>query len=235
MSFDDPRTTVAATCRALAVYGLGSEIGGHVSVRDPGQDAYWINALDRTFEEMTPADVVQLDFDGNQLQGDRIVSLGADFHEGIYRHRDDVSAIVHSHGPWITALCALGRPVLPWHNLSTFFAGDECVMSEDDSFEAIAPSLGSASTILIPYHGAITVSDSLPRAAALHVTLEYAAELDVRITPTGAQPMPPEMVERMKELVTKAGYLDHTYALMLRKARRALAAAGETWLPEEAA
>lgn len=225
----DPRVAVAGTCRALAVYGLGSEIGGHVSVRARGEDAYWINAFDRTFEEMTPSDIVKLDLEGDQLEGDRAVSLGADFHEGIYGSRDDVSAIVHSHGPWITALCALGRPVLPWHNLSTFFA-DECVMSEDDSFEAIAPSLGTASTILIPYHGAITVSENLPRAAALHVTLEFAAELDVRMAPTDAQPMPPEMVARTKELVTKAGYLDVTYALMLRKAQRALAAAGEDWL-----
>lgn len=229
MSIDDPRTAVAATCRALATYGLGSEIGGHVSVRSPGEHAYWINVFDRTFEEMTPADVVQLDLEGNQLDGDREVSLGADFHEGIYGSRDDVSAIVHSHGPWITALCALGRPVLPWHNLSTFFAG-ECVMSEDDSFEAIAPGLGSASTILIPYHGAITVSQSLPRAAALHVTLEFAAQLDVRLAATSAQPMPAEMVARTKELVTKAGYLEQTYALMLRKAQRSLVAAGENWL-----
>lgn len=224
----EPRVAVAGTCRALAVYGLGSEIGGHVSVRAPGEEAYWINALDRTFEEMTPADVVKLGM-SSSLNGDRIVSLGADFHEGIYGSRADVSAIVHSHGPWITALCALGRPVLPWHNLSTFFV-DECVMSEDDTFEAIAPALGSASTILIPYHGAITVSESLPRAAALHVTLEYAAELDVRMASTDAQPMPPDMVARTKELVTKAGYLDHTYALMLRKAQRSLAAAGEDWL-----
>jgi L-fuculose-phosphate aldolase len=230
VQFDDPRVAVAATCRGLAAYGLGSEIGGHVSVRSPGEDAYWINALDRTFEEMTPADVVQLDFDGNQLDGDRIVSLGADFHEGIYRNRDDVHAIVHSHGPWITLLCALARPVKVWHNLSSFFH-EECAMSDDDTFEAIAPSLGTKSTILIPYHGAITVSDSLARATALHVTLEYAAELDVRMAAVAdAQPMPPGMITRVKELVTKAGYLDLEYDLVIRKAARAVAAAGEDWL-----
>jgi L-fuculose-phosphate aldolase len=230
---NDPRVQVAATCRGLATYGLGSDIGGHVSVRAPGEDAYWINAIDRTFEEMTPDAIVKLDYEGNLLDGDHPVSLGADFHEGIYAHRPDVAAIVHSHGPWITSLCALNRPVKVWHNLSSFFAG-ECVMSDDDTFEAIAPGLGQRSTILIPYHGAITVSESLARAAALHVTLEYAAELDVRMSSIpDAVPMQEPMVSRVKALVTKAGYLDLTFDLIMRRAADHIEAAGEDWLSRE--
>jgi len=232
MDLDDPRLQVAAACRGLSTYGIGSQIGGHVSMRADDEDAYWINALDRTFEEMTPDDVVKMDYHGNQLEGDRVVSLGADFHDGIYANRADVSSIVHSHGPWITALTALDRPVKIWHNLSTFFAG-ECAMSDDDTFEAIAPGLGDKSTVLIPYHGAITVSDSLARATALHVTLEYAAELDVRMSGIpDASPMPEDMVPRVKELVTRAGYLDLTFDLILRRAAEATEEAGESWLVE---
>ncbi len=229
MDLKDPRVAVAATCRGLFMYGIGTQVGGHVSVRDPGSDTYWINVLDRTFEEMTPDDVVQMDFEGRQVEGDRVVSLGADFHEGIYANREDVDAIVHSHGPWITMLCALARPVRPFHNLATFFA-DECVMSDDDTFEAISPSLGTNTTILIPYHGAITVSGTLAKAAALHVTLEYAAEMDVRMASTDAEPMPPDMITRTKALVTRANYLDHAFDLLLRKAVKHVAANGEDWL-----
>lgn len=232
MELQNPRIQVAGACRGLSTYGIGTQIGGHVSMRAAGEDAYWINALDRTFEEMTPDDVVKLDYDGNQLEGDRIVSLGADFHEGIYANRPDVTSIVHSHGPWITALTALDRPVRIWHNLSSFFA-DECVMSDDDTFEAIAPGLGDKSTVLIPYHGAITVSDTLARATALHVTLEYAAELDVRMSAIAeAEPMPTNMVPRVKELVTRAGYLDLAFDLVLRRAEETTSAAGESWLTD---
>jgi len=230
MALDNPQLQVAAVCRGLAAYGLGSGIGGHVSVREPDSDRYWMNVLDKTFEEMTPDDVVQLDFAGHQVDGDRIVSLGADFHHGIYQARDDVQAIVHTHGPWITSLCALNRPVGMWHNLATFFH-DNCAMSPDDTFEAIAPTLGDNNTILIPYHGAITVSGSLGHAAALHVTLEYAAELDVRMAATDATPMPEEMIGEVKDLVTRAGYLSLTYGLLLRKAAGHVEEAGESWLP----
>lgn len=229
MAGTDTRHDVAAVCRGLATYGLGSGIGGHVSVRAPDEDAYWINAFDRTFAEMTPADIVKADFEGNQLEGDREVSLGADFHEGIYQARSDVDAIVHSHGPWITALCALNRPVKMWHNLATFFH-EACAMSPDDSFESIAPNLGDANTILVPFHGAITVGDTLARASALHTTLEYAAELDVRMAATDAEPMPESMIGPVKDLVTRAGYLEQTHDLILRRAAEHVQDAGEDWL-----
>lgn len=234
MSLDNPQLQVAAVCRGLAAYGLGSGIGGHVSVREPDRDRYWMNVLDKTFEEVTPDDVVQLDFAGHQVDGDRIVSLGADFHHGIYQARDDVQAIVHTHGPWITALCALNRPVGMWHNLATFFH-DNCALSPDDTFEAIAPNLGTNNTILIPYHGAITVSGSLGHAAALHVTLEYAAELDVRMAATDATPMPEAMIHEVKDLVTRAGYLSLTFGLLLRKAVAHVEASGQDWLTADVA
>ena len=228
MDISDPRYQIALACRGLAVYGLGSEIGGHVSMRDPEGGTYWINVLDKTFEEITPADVVQIDFDGQQVDGDRTVSLGADFHQGIYANRGDVHSIVHTHGPWITALCALNRPPRTYHNLASFFAG-ETAMAPDDEFESIGPALGANHTILIPFHGAITVHERLGPAVALMVTLEYAAELDVRITPTGAEAMPGDMLERVKALVTKANYLDHTWGLVQRKGRRLLSETGEDW------
>ena len=53
MSEDPLAREVLDACHALAVYGLGSVIGGHVSIRVPGERRYWTNALDRAFEEMT--------------------------------------------------------------------------------------------------------------------------------------------------------------------------------------
>ena len=222
---------VVLACRGLATFGMGDLIGGHVSVRVPGQDAYFCNAFDRTLSEITPDDVVKVAFDGTVLTPGRYVSLGLTFHTGIYELRADVNAIVHTHGYWITAQAAFARPPLMWHNLATFFI-DDCALCEDDSLEAIAPALGSKSTILIPWHGAITVADTLATAVGLHHTLEYICRLDVQLAGTGAEPMPESMVPIMRELVTKAGYLDETWKLVRRAGRRALAAEGTQLMPE---
>lgn len=220
----DHQEQVALACRALAVYGCGSGIGGHISVRVPGEQAYWTNVLDKAFEEMSPSDIVKLDFEGHVLAGDRVVSPGIDFHQGIYQRRPDVNAVVHSHGFWVTAQSAMNRPPKMWHNLATYF-WQRCAMSPDDSIDAIAPALEDNVAILIPWHGAITVADSLGTACSLHVTLEYVSELDVRLSATDAEPLPPERCDDLRRLVESADYLELTWQLMVRKAERAMAGA----------
>ncbi|RZI55843.1 MAG: class II aldolase/adducin family protein [Zymomonas sp.] len=210
---------VLDACHGLAACGLGSGIGGHVSIRVPGRDLYWTNALDRSFEEITLDDLFLLDFDGRPINCNRQISPGIDFHQGIYKLRPDVNAIVHTHGFWITAQSAFNRPPKMWHNLSTYFYGATAV-SPDDSIEAIAPELKENVAIVIPWHGAITVGKSIGEAVALHVTFDYACRLDVTMAPTGAQPLPDEACRRINALVRTANYLDHTWDLVRRKGQR---------------
>ena len=220
---EDPRAReVLDACHALAVYGLGSVIGGHVSIRVPGERRYWTNALDRAFEEMTIDDIFLLGFDGEVVSGGRDVSPGIGFHPGIYELRPDVNAVVHTHGFWVTAQSAFGRAPRVYHNLSTYFY-DKTAVAPDDEIESIAPALSADDVaIVIPWHGAITVGATMGLAAALHVTFDYAAKLDVTLSNTPAPEMTPEVREHMQILLGKADYLEKTWALMQRRAARAL-------------
>ena len=162
-------------------------------------------------------DVLLIDFDGNVLEGNREVSIGVDFHPGIYNVREDVNAIVHTHGPWGTALAGLARPLKIRANLACFFHNDQ-VLSPDDSFASIGPVIGDANTVIIPWHGCITVGSTIGRATALHATFEDMARLDVLLEPSGAPELPMEWRDHLKELVdSKAGYLEQTWELMKRK------------------
>lgn len=222
---ENGQRSVLDACHGLAAYGLGSEIGGHVSVRVPGEDCYWVNVLDRSFSELTQEDVVLLDFDGNMLREARTISPGIGFHPGIYRQRPDVGAIVHTHGYWITAQSAFNRPPRIWHNLSTYFR-DRTAVAPDDDIASIAPALSAEDiAIVIPWHGAITIGSDIGQAAALHVTFDYACRLDVTLEGSSAEPMPDEHASGVQELLGQADYLEHTWDLMQRKAARAVAAA----------
>lgn len=216
------RKQVLDACHALAAYDLGPGIGGHVSVRVPGQDCYWVNALDRAFGEMTLNDIVLADFDNNVLEADRIISVGIGFHPGIYKLRPDVGAIVHTHGYWVTAQSAFGRPPLSWHNLSTYFHGRTAV-APDDEIEAIAPAMKDDDiAIVIPWHGAITMGPDIGSAAARHATFDYACRLDVTLSATSAQPMPDDHLDAIKRLLTKTNYHELTWDLMQRRAADAV-------------
>ena len=220
MTTDAVRDIVTA-CRALAARGCDTGIGGHVSIRDPERREFWINSFSRTLGEMTPEDVVKLDHQGNNVLDDRFVSLGWEFHAGIYDQRSDVNVIVHTHGFWITALASLARPLKMRHNLCTLFFQDQA-MSPDDSFDSISAAIGQASTIIIPWHGAITVGSNIARAAALHATLEDMARLDVTLDASGDIPELPEQARlSLREVIDdKSGYLEATWDLMTRQAER---------------
>jgi ribulose-5-phosphate 4-epimerase/fuculose-1-phosphate aldolase len=230
---EELRSQVLEACHALAAYGLGPGIGGHVSARIPGEEKYWVNVLDRCFEEMTLEDIVLMDFEGNVLEAARPISPGIGFHPGIYRLRPDVGAVVHTHGYWVTAQSAYARPPKPWHNLSTYFHGRTAV-APDDEIELIAPALGEDDiAIVIPWHGAITIGKDIPEAAALHVTFDYACRLDVLLAESSAPPMPDEHGRTVQKLLAQANYLELTWDLMRRKAARAHN--GETVVPLVAA
>ncbi len=218
----DSVNDVVTACRALAARGCDTGIGGHVSVRDPERREFWINSFNRTLGEMTADDVVKLDHDGNNVLNDRFVSLGFEFHAGIYDQRPDVNAIVHTHGFWVTALASLARPLKMRHNLCTLFH-DTQVMSPDDSFASISKVIGDASTVIIPWHGAITVGSSVARASALHATLEDMAKLDVTLDASGDEvpELPPEAREHLRTIIDeKSSYLEQTWDLMVRQADR---------------
>ena len=216
------REQVLTACHGLAAYGLGSGIGGHVSIRVPGEERYWVNVLDRSFEEMTLDDIIMLDFEGNVIEAGRTVSPGIGFHPGIYRLRPDTAgAVVHTHGYWITAQSAFNRPPRTFHNLATYFHGRTAV-APDDEIESIAPALKDEDVaIVIPWHGAITIGSDIGEAAALHVTFDYVARLDVQMAGTDAEPMPDEHGRAIQKLLGKANYLELTWDLMRRKAERA--------------
>jgi L-fuculose-phosphate aldolase len=210
------QSQVLEAIHGLAAYGLGSGIGGHVSVRVPGQSLFYINAFDKTFEEMQLRDIALLNFDGDVVECDTRVSPGLTFHHGIYKQRQDVQAIVHTHGFWITSQSAFGRPPRNLHNLCTYFNGRTCVSPSDD-FTAIGPSLKDHDlAIVIPWHGAITIASTLGDAAALHVTLDYACRLDVTL-PGDTPVMPEGLVHEMQVILGKANYLDLTWNLIRRK------------------
>lgn len=208
---------VLIACQALGAAGLGDGIGGHVSRRVVGQEAFWINAFDRTLGEVTDSDIFLVDYDGNVLNGEREISKGFEFHPAIYQRREEINAIVHTHGFWGTALASHARPLKIRHNLACFFHDDQA-LSPDDSFASIGEAIGAANTIIIPWHGCITVGSSMGRATALHQTLEEMAKLDVTLEPSNAPEIPKEWRDKIKNLIdVEAHYLEQTWDLMQRK------------------
>ncbi len=188
-------------------FGVGDSATNFVFARSPvpGRELFWTNPFDIVFEEVTEDDMLLLDFNGKVLEGNRPNRPAFEFHPAIYLLREDVGAIVHTHGYWNMAQAAFGRPPRMLNNLSVYFH-DKVSIPADDTFEKIAASIGDSIALVMPFHGAITVGPTISQAAGLHVLFELAARLDVTL-PEDAPVLPADECLRVQQALQRAADL----------------------------
>ena len=88
MDVDDVRFKIAAARRMMYREGVDSQTAGHVSVRAPGEDAFWATPFEY-FDETLPDHVIKVSFDLELLEGDWFASPALAFHAMTYRRRAD--------------------------------------------------------------------------------------------------------------------------------------------------
>jgi ribulose-5-phosphate 4-epimerase/fuculose-1-phosphate aldolase len=109
--FAASRESVVALCRTLLERGYLKATEGNVSVRVPGEAAFAITPSSYDYAKMEPGDICVLDADGRQLLGGMKASIEAGMHGAVYERRPDVSAIIHTHQPYASALALVKRPI----------------------------------------------------------------------------------------------------------------------------
>jgi L-fuculose-phosphate aldolase len=94
--------------------GLLTQTSGNLSIR-LSSGAIAITPTSIEYDTMTPEDIVVCDLDGTVIQGARTPSSETPLHAAVYQHRDDISAIVHTHSLHATTLAILGLPIPAVH------------------------------------------------------------------------------------------------------------------------
>jgi L-ribulose-5-phosphate 4-epimerase len=101
---------------ARRAYGIGLQRGngGNLSARVPGEQIVLIKPSGTSFGECTVDNLIAVDFAGRIIEGSGKPSRELWTHLEIYRLRNDVHGILHSHSPWAIA-CAELFTELPLH------------------------------------------------------------------------------------------------------------------------
>lgn len=179
------------------------ESSGHVSARIPGSGRVLIIPGDVSREIVTAADVVTVDLDAKQVEGERRAPLETEIHTGIYRARPDVMAVVHSHPVHSVVFSVTRKPILPVSVHGAIFADGVPVfehvghVNTRELGDALARTLGARRAALIKMHGAVIVGPSLEEAFAATLQLEENAEKQLWAEASGSvTPMTPEEAER---------------------------------------
>jgi L-fuculose-phosphate aldolase len=172
----------------LATLGLNKGTSGNVSVRlnDHGEDGFLVTPSGMPIEEMTPASMVKMQFDGSfELQKEsnaRKPSSEWRFHRDILQNRTDVNAIVHTHSMFATTMACLHKNIPPFHYMIAVVGGDTIRCAPYALFGSQALSdqaltaLIDRKACLLANHGMIALGKDLDDALAVTIEVENLCE-----------------------------------------------------------
>jgi L-fuculose-phosphate aldolase len=188
MDTDDIRFRIAAARRMLYRQGCDSNIGGHVSARADGEDAFWVTGLEY-FDQTTPDRVCKLGFDLDCRVGSMDFSPAVNFHAAIYQRRADVDAIVHLHSRHLSVLSSTGRTIGMYNVVSVLFSEEQATYADDGvrPHLDVVDALGEKRVVLMQNHGGIVASQSLEQATIEAIMLEEAARYHLECEAVGGK------------------------------------------------
>jgi L-ribulose-5-phosphate 4-epimerase len=155
---------------------------GNVSVRDPQSGYVVIKPSGVKFEDLRPEQMVVVDPDGNQLEGDLKASSDTASHLYIYRHMPEVNGVVHTHSNYASAFAAVGKPIPP---VLTAIAdefggpipcGGFALIGGEEIGKIVVDSIGSSPACLLKNHGVFTVGPTGEKAIKAAVMVEDVAK-----------------------------------------------------------
>src|SRR4030042_3059740 len=103
-----------AAARKMLEKGLVTGTAGNVSLRlapEGNRSLLAITPSSRDYNSLTPDDIQILDFATQKVEGDLRPSIETPLHIGIYKARQDINAIIHTHSVFATAVAVAGREI----------------------------------------------------------------------------------------------------------------------------
>jgi L-ribulose-5-phosphate 4-epimerase len=156
--------------------------GGNVSARDPETGLVVIKASGIRYEEMHPQHIVVVDIDGKRVEGDYKPSSDVHSHLYIYKHRNDVNGIVHTHSAYATAFAAVNKPIpVVLTAIADEFGGPiPCggfaLIGDDAIGKVVVESIGKSPAVLLKNHGVFTIGKNAKAAVKAAVMTEDNAK-----------------------------------------------------------
>ncbi len=144
--------------------------GGNVSARDTESGLIVIKPSGVRYEELRPEDHVVLNPDGEVMEGQLKPSSDTQSHLYIYKHREDVNGVVHTHSPYATSFAAIGKPIpCCLTAIADEFGGPiPCagfaLIGSQAIGQQVIEHIGRSTAVLLKQHGVFAIGKT-PRAA----------------------------------------------------------------------
>lgn len=187
IKYDGYKDEVLHCARWLSEHGFfGGQLGskGNVSRIDREDNQIVITPSDRSYQSMSPEDICVIDSDLKPVEGVLAPSIEAGMHTGIYRHRPDVNAVVHTHQVYACVLSLLNQPIPALFDEVTYEIGPAveiipyAVSGSRQLNENVISKLDNGCLCyIIQNHGALSLGRNLQQAMKNAELLEKVAQV----------------------------------------------------------
>ncbi len=192
--------------RKLLEEGLTTGTGGNLSVFHRPSGIVALSPSGIPYGETQPEDVVLMTPEGCFVEDEhRNPTSEWELHLALYERRPDISAIVHCHSDYATAVSCLGVD-LPAVNYMVAVVGDKVpltpfgVYGTSDLAQRVADNIGDYDGALMANHGQVALGRTLKAAFTVALNVEYVARLYVLAKSVGEPVvLSGEDIERTRE------------------------------------
>ncbi|AGN17591.1 class II aldolase/adducin family protein [Methanobrevibacter sp. AbM4] len=184
----DSKTLIVEYSKKLYDLGLVPGKSGNVSIKfksDDGSDLVAITPTLVSLGDLTEDKIVVIDLDGNILSDGKPSSEYV-MHCSIYKNREDVSSIVHTHSPFATGYAHSNKKIKRYEGFGPIKAptNPEIKYYKPGTLE-LAENVGKAfkenqdnisDVLILKNHGIITVGSDIEEASNLAEFIELTAK-----------------------------------------------------------
>lgn len=157
--------------------GYNASIDGNLSCRlKNGEILLTPSGTHNGFIE--PDDIIIIDIEGKLLRGERKPSSEYRLHREIYKARDDINAVIHSHSPYAIAASLAGINMMEMFvTMAPVPTTEYAQPSSPESPQRLRPWIANYNWAVLKRHGAVTWAET-PWDAFLRLEgLEHVAKI----------------------------------------------------------
>ena len=198
------------------------DFNGHLSARI-GDDRILINSGASVRSAITAADIIEIDLDGQPVDGGIVPPMEFHIHASIYRRRPDVGAVAHTHPVWSTLFSSVGKKVEPV-TMQAAMLGDIQAFPKTASIntrvlgDELAECLGNERIAMLKSHGAVIAAEGVLEVFVLAYYLEETAHRQYLALQLGSpQVLDAEQVKKISANLWKPHLLKKAWDYHLAK------------------
>lgn len=208
MILEKEREQVIEYSLKLLSEGLTNGTAGNVSIFNREEGLVAISPTGVNYSELTPEMISIVDLDRKLIEGLK-PSSELEMHMILYRNREDVNAVIHTHPVYTTVLACLRQdlPAIDYMIAVTGATKVRCAEYASYGTKELAENaykaMGSSLAVILANHGLTTAGKDIANAFNITVQVEYISNLYIKARNIGEPIILPDnemnsMLERFK-------------------------------------